>query len=218
MKKFSSKTLEEAIEEASKELNLTKEELVYEVLEEKKGLFSKKVTIGVYEIADVIEFAENYIKNVILEGLGLDVSVKTIYRNELIKILVETDRNSLLIGKNGSSLQALNELTKLAVSTKFKRKFRILLDIGDYKDKKYARVVSIAKKAAKEVSKTHIDIKLDPMTPDERKKVHNALASWKNIKTESIGDGKDRAIVVKFVGNAEAQPSNINENEENKGE
>ena len=38
------------------------------------------------------------------------------------------------------------------------------------------------------------------MTPDERKKVHNALSTWKGIKTESVGDGKNRAIVVKFVG------------------
>lgn len=55
--------------------------------------------------------------------------------------------------------------------------------------------------------KTHIDIKLTPMTPDERKKVHNALSSYKNIKTESIGDGKDRAIVIKYVSNKDTKPS-----------
>ena len=71
----------------------------------------------------------------------------------------------------------------------------------EYKDKKYSRVVYGAKKLAHEVQKTHIDVKLDPMTPDERKKVHTALASFKNIKTESIGDGKDRAIVIKYIGN-----------------
>ena len=43
-------------------------------------------------------------------------------------------------------------------------------------------------------------MQLDPMTPDERKKVHNALSTWKNIKTESVGDGKSRAIVVKWTG------------------
>ena len=74
------------------------------------------------------------------------------------------------------------------------------VDISDYKDKKYHRVIALAKRTAKEVLKTHIDTKLDPMTPDERKKVHNALASFRNIKTESIGDGKDRAIVIKYVG------------------
>ena len=126
---------------------------------------------------------------------------KTVYRDEIAKILIETNKNSLIIGQNGSTLQSLNELVKLAVNSKFKKKFRILLDISDYKDKKYRRSISIAKKIAKEVLKTHVDVKLDPMTPDERKKVHTALASFKNIKTESIGDGKDRAIVIKYIGN-----------------
>ena len=198
MRKYTKKTLEECLNEASKELDVDVKDLIYTIDEEKKGLFSKKVTISVQETEDVIEFAENYIKDVCY-ALGLDASLKTFYRDDIIKILIETNHNSVLIGKNGSSLQSLNELTKLAVSTKFKKKFKILLDIGDYKDKKYFRVISIAKKTAKEVLKTHIDTMLDPMTPDERKKVHNALSTWKNIKTESIGDGKNRRIVVKYV-------------------
>lgn len=201
MKTITAKSLENAIDQASEELGISKEELLYEILEEKKGLFSKKVVVAFYDTADVIEFAQNYITNIIHDGLGLEVSLKAFYRNGLIKILIETDHNSLLIGRNGQTLQALNELVKLAISSKFKRKFRILLDIGDYKDKKYNRVIAVAKRAASQVLKTHLDIKLEAMTPDERKKVHTALASWKNIKTESVGDGKDRAIVVKYIGN-----------------
>ena len=200
MKRYTAKTLEDCLKAASSELNVNEKDLLYVVEEEKKGLFVKKVTIAVTEISDVIEYAENYIKDVCHE-LGLDASLKTFYRDDIIKILIETNHNSILIGNNGSSLQSLNELTKLAVSSKFKRKFRILLDIGNYKDKKYSKVIFVAKKAAKEVLKTHGEIKLDPMTPDERKKVHNALSTWKGISTESIGDGKNRAIVIKFVGN-----------------
>lgn len=198
MKKYTKKTLEECLEEACKELNCTTEQLMYTVEEEKKGFFSKKITIAVNELSDVIEFAEEYLTDV-CHALGLDVSLKTFYRDDIIKILIETNHNSVLIGKNGNSLQSLNELTKLAVSSRFKRKFKILLDIGNYKDKKYFKVISIAKKAAKEVSKTHVDQVLIPMTPDERKKVHNALSNWNHIKTESIGDGKDRRIVIKYV-------------------
>lgn len=199
MKRFTEKTLDEALKSASTELSTPIEELCYEIEEEKKGLLIKKATIKVYEIADIIEYAENYIRDVI-KGLGLEVSLQTFYRDGVAKILIETNKNSLIIGKNGETLQALNELTKFAVNSKFKKKLRILLDISDYKDKKYHRVISLAKRTAKEVLKTHIDTKLDPMTPDERKKVHNALASFRNIKTESIGDGKDRAIVIKYVG------------------
>lgn len=217
MFRITSKTIEDALEEASQKLGVLKEDLIYEIEEEKKGLFSKKVVVVFYEIADVIEYSEKYLLSVIKNGLQLEVALKTFYRNGLIKILIETDKNSILIGKNGQTLQSLNELVKLAVSFKFKKKFRILLDIGDYKDNKYNRVISIAKRAAREVLKTHLDVKLDPMTPDERKKVHTALSSWSNIKTESHGDGKERAIVIKYVGSEEAT-QNIEIKEEEKGE
>lgn len=212
MKKYTKKTLEECLQEAAKELNCEVNDLMYEIEEEKKGLFTKRVTISVKEVEDVIEYAEEYITDV-CHALGLDVSLKTFYREDIIKILIETNHNSILIGKNGASLQSLNELTKLAVSSKFKRKFKILLDVGAYKDKKYFKVISIAKRAAKQVSKTHIDVILNPMTPDERKKVHNALSSWKNIKTESIGDGKERRIVVKYVENTTSNEPSTNETE-----
>lgn len=210
MRKYTKKTLEECLKEASKDLGVEISDLMYRIDEEKKGLFTKKVTISVDEIEDVIEFAESYIKD-ICHALGLEASLKTFYRDDIIKILIETNHNSVLIGKNGASLQSLNDLTKLAVSSKFQKKFKILLDIGDYKDKKYFRVISIAKRAAKEVSKTHINVTLDPMTPDERKKVHNALSTWKNIKTESVGDGKNRRIIVKY---SPSENKNLNKKEE----
>ena len=198
MKLFTAKTVAECIKAACEELGVEEKELAYKVVEEKKGLFSKKATISVEETSDVIVFTEQYIKD-ICHALGLEVSLKTFYKDNLIKVLIETNHNSILIGNNGKSLESLTELTKLAVSQKFKKKFRILLDIGDYKNKKYARVVHEAKRVAKEVLKTHVDAKLEPMTPDERKKVHNSFANWKNIKTESVGDGKNRAIVIKYV-------------------
>ena len=211
MKLYTAKTLEECLATASEELETSVEDIIYTVVEEKKGIFSKKVTISVEEISDVIEFTENYIKDV-CHALGLDASLKTFYRDNIIKVLIETNRNAVLIGNNGVSLQSLNELTKLAVSTKFKRKFKILLDIGNYKEKKYRSVIFVAKKVAKEVLSTHVDVKLNPMTPDERKKVHNVLSSWKHIKTESVGDGKERAIVIKYTEAVSDTPETTEEN------
>ena len=198
MRKYTAKTLEECLNEASRDLQIEVKDIKYNIEEEKKGLFVKKVTISVEETADVIEFIEDYVKD-ICHNLGMDARVKTFYRDDVIKVLLETNKNSVLIGKNGTCLQSLNELTKLAVSSNFSKKYKILLDVGGYKDKKYFKVISIAKRLAKEVLKTHIDVKLDPMTPDERKKIHNTLSTWKNIKTESVGDGKARAIVIKYV-------------------
>lgn len=199
MKQFSAKTVEDAVKLASEELNIPADDLIFKVVEEKKSIFSKKATIEVYELTDAIEFAENYIKSVI-EALGVSgVATKTSLEDDIMRIEINSDHNPILIGKNGVTLQALNELVRLAVSGKFRRRYRILLDIGDYKDNKYSRVAFIARKTAKEVQRTKSDATLDPMPSDERRIVHNALANFSHIKTESSGEGRHRAITIKYV-------------------
>lgn len=199
MKTYTAKTIEEAVELASQELGIPADEVIFTVEEEKKGILSKKASINVYELTDAIEFAESYVKNV-LESLGIgDVTTKTSLEDDIIRIEIDSDHNPILIGKNGVTLQALNEIVRLAVSGKFRRRFRILLDIGDYKDNKYSRVASIARRTAKEVQKTKVDVVLDPMPSDERRIVHNALANFSHIRTESSGEGHHRAVTIKYV-------------------
>ena len=198
MKTFSGKTLEEALALACEDMLLPIEELNYEVTEDKKGIFVKKATIVVYEMADVIEFTEKYLINAI-GTFGISATTKTVLNEDIIKIVLDTDHNSILIGKNGQTLQALNELTRLATSSRFKKRYRILLDINEYKDGKYDKVVSIAKRTAREVQKTKVDATLDPMPADERRIVHNALSNYRNVKTESTGEGRRRAIVIRYV-------------------
>jgi len=199
MKEFSAKTVEDAVSLAAEELGVKSEDLIFQITDEKKGIFAKKVTIVVYELSDAIEFAQDYIKKVI-ESLNISVSsVKASLEDDVIRLEVDSDHNPVLIGKNGVTLQALNELVRLAVSGKFRRRFRILLDIGDYKDAKYSRVAFLARKTAKEVQKSHVDVMLDPMPSDERRVVHNALSNFSHIKTESSGEGHFRAVTIKYV-------------------
>lgn len=120
MKIYQAKTIEEAVNLAAQELGILPNDVNFAVQEEKKGLF-KKVTIEVYETSDAIEFAENYIKDV-TNALGIDSETTTSLREDIIHISINSDHNPILIGKNGKTLQALNELTRLAVSSKFKEK------------------------------------------------------------------------------------------------
>ena len=199
MKTYTAKTIEEAVKEASLDLGMDEDELVFKVVEEKKGLISKKATIDVYEFTDVIEFAEGYIKSVI-ESLGISgVKTKASLEDNIIRIEIDSDHNPILIGKNGVTLQALNEIVRLAVSGKFHHRYRVLLDIGDYKDAKYSRVAAIARRTAKEVQKSKVDVVLDPMPSDERRIVHNVLANFSHITTESSGEGRKRAVTIKYV-------------------
>jgi len=199
MKEYTAKTVEEAVKLASEELGIDENDVIFTISNEKKGLLSKKASIVVYELSDAIEFAEDYVKNVI-ESLGIgDVKVRTSLEDDIIRLTIDTDHNPVLIGKNGVTLQALNEIVRLAVSGKFRRRFRILLDIGDYKNNKYARVASVARRTAKEVQKTKVDVVLDPMPSDERRIVHNVLANFSHITTESSGEGRRRAVTIKYV-------------------
>ena len=198
MKEFTGKTVEEAVKAAADALGVDSIHLVYEVKEEKKSLFKKSATIAVYEDEDAAGYAEEYLKNS-LKALGVDIETSAVLEDGIIKISIDSDANPIIIGKGGRTLQAFNEITKFAVSTKFRKRFRILLDVGGYKEDKYARIERMVTRLAKQVLRDKADTTLDPMTPDERRIVHNTLSSWEHIKTESSGEGNDRAVTIKYV-------------------
>lgn len=198
MKEYTAKTVDEAVAAAAAELNVEPAHLVYEVREEKKGFFKKSATIAVYEESDAAAYAETYLKNA-LAALGVEIFTESKMEDGIIKITIDSESNPILIGKGGKTLQALNEIAKFAVSTKFRKRYRILLDVGGYKEDKYDRVARLAIRTAKTVLRTRIDAALDPMTPDERRVVHNTLSGWEHIKTESSGEGNDRAVTIKYV-------------------
>jgi len=145
-----------------------------------------------------VTFAQDYLKTAI-GGMGIAITSEAKTEEDIIHITIDSERNPVLIGKNGRTLQALNELTRLAVSNKFRHRYRILLDVGGYKEDKYSRITYIAKKTANDVLKSHVDVKLDAMTPDERRVVHNTLNGMAHIKTESSGEGPDRAVTIKYI-------------------
>ena len=186
--------LEEAIRNAAEAEGCDVEDIDYILVEENE----ENVTIDVYTIMDVIEFARNYVQEGI-ESLGFDCKVTPALREGVINLKIDSDRNPIIIGKNGKSLQALNELTKLAVNNRFKKRFRVLLDVNGYKVDKYEKLISIARRLAHEVQKTHTDVSLDPMPADERRAIHNALAGMPHIRTESDGVGKERQLNIRYV-------------------
>lgn len=198
MKTYSAKTVEEAIKTACDELGTTETELIYEIEDKKVGIFNKKFIINVYELSDVVRFAEDYILGVI-DSLGIESTVRTRLDDEIIHITIDSTHNPVLIGKNGVTLQALNEVTKLAVNNRFKRRFRILLDINGYKNKKYSSLERNARRLAHEVQKSKATYTFDPMPADERRAIHQACSNMPHIKTESIGEGNHRQVQIIYV-------------------
>ena len=83
----------------------------------------------------VVEFVVNYLKTIV-ESMGIEVTLTPSYSDGLIRIKLVTNHNSILIGKDGETLQALNEICRSAANSKYKRRVRVLLDINDYKQEK----------------------------------------------------------------------------------
>lgn len=198
MEKYTAKTVEEALEKASKETETPVNQLIYIVNDKTVGIFTKKVVVEVYDFSDVVRYAEDYLLRV-LDSLGIESSVNTKLDDDVIRVTIDSTHNPILIGKGGKTLQALNELVKLATNNHFHKRFRIFLDINGYKDNKYYRLERLARKIARDVQKTKTTYTFDPMPSDERRAIHNALSGMKNIKTESKGEGKERQVQVFYV-------------------
>ena len=100
-----------------------------------------------------------------------------------------------LVGPRGNVLEALQELTRLAVQQETGARSRLMLDIGGYRAKKRAELSELGAKAAAEVRSTGEPVKMKPMTPFERKVVHDAVKAA-GLRSESEGEEPQRFVVV----------------------
>ena len=198
MKSYAGKTVEEALNYAASDLNVPVENLIYIVSDKKKGLFSKKVVVDIYDLPDVIQYAEDYLLG-ITDELGIESTVKTRLDDDIIHITIDSTHNPILIGRGGRTLQAFTELTKLAVSNHFHRRFRILIDVNGYKDVKYVRLSKLTRRYAHEVAKSKETYVFEPMPADERRVIHNACTGIAHVKSESTGEGPHRRVQLIYV-------------------
>lgn len=193
---FSGKNYEEAVNNAKISLQELEDELIIKEKEVKGGLFNKKVIIEVIQKDEVVEFLKEYIKE-LTKNMGLSTNLEVKKRENNVNITIYADNNSILIGKNGKNMDALVTIVRQAVQTEIGESFHFTIDINDYKEKKQENLVREAKKIAREVGRTKIEAKLDPMNSYERRLIHTALADNKYVITESIGEEPNRFIVIK---------------------
>lgn len=204
MKSYTAKTLEDLLKNAASDKSVAVEELTYFVTEEKKGILGigQSVTADVYCLNDVKEFLFDYLGNFFM-NLGLETEMEIFQQKDTFKIVLNAENNAILIGKNGQTLQAINNVVRSATNSVFKRRFQIMVDINGYKDSRYEKITAMAKRIAKTVQRTKVTASLDPMPNDERKVIHQALSDMPHIKTESEGEGANRHLKIMYVKNTD---------------
>ncbi|MFE4868693.1 protein jag [Streptomyces sp. NPDC056682] len=144
------------------------------------------------------EIAADYLEGLLdIADLDGDIDMDVEADRAAVSIISDSDSRELqkLVGRDGEVLEALQELTRLAVHRETGERSRLMLDIAGYRAKKRTELAELGAKAADEVKTTGAPMKLDPMTPFERKVVHDAVAAA-GLRSESEGEEPQRFVVV----------------------
>lgn len=200
MKKvYIGKTLDDVLHSAATEKNTEPQLLHYEIIEEKAGFLGigKEISAMVYCDEDIKEFMKEYLLTY-FKNIELQADVDVVEKDGFYNVFLDTENNAILIGRNGQTLQSVNMVLKSAVSSEFKKRVGVLVDINGYKQEKYKKVCSLAVRVAKSVQRSKTDALLDPMPADERKAVHSYLSNMHNISTVSEGEGSQRRLKIVY--------------------
>ncbi|THA31175.1 single-stranded DNA-binding protein [Streptomyces sp. A1277] len=143
------------------------------------------------------EIAADYLEGLLdIADLDGDIDMDVEADRAAVSIISESARElQKLVGRDGEVLEALQELTRLAVHRETGDRSRLMLDIAGFRAKKRTELAELGAKAADEVKSTGEPVKLDPMTPFERKVVHDAVAAA-GLRSESEGEEPQRFVVV----------------------
>jgi len=195
----SAKNVEDAVNDALKQLNVTREEVDVEVLQEGSsgflGIGSKPAKVRVTVKFDPERVAREFL-NEVITAIGLSATFEIKRTDKQLNIMIHGKDIGILIGKRGQTLDSLQYLVNLVVN-KGKAPFvNILLDAESYRRKRRETLESLAHNLVKKAKATRRKIVLEPMTPYERRIIHSALQSERGIDTYSEGDEPFRYVVI----------------------
>ena len=140
------------------------------------------------------EIAADYIEGLLDIG-DFDGDIDMDVEGERAVVAVVGASLDELVGKRGEVLEALQELTRLAVHRQTGNRSRLMLDIGGYRERRRAELSKLGQDVAAEVKQSGQAKPLAPMTPFERKIVHDAVAAA-GLRSESEGEEPERYVVV----------------------
>lgn len=199
MKKYiyEAKNYEEAQSKALAELNLDEQNVIINTLEEKQGLLKKSIKIEVISINDILSDLKDKIST-ILNLMNIDANLEIKRKEENITINIFSNHNSILIGKEGKTLDSLQNIMRQILLKETSSDLKLMIDVENYKEHRITNIERTARKVAREVAKTKVEASLEPMNSYERRIVHNTLSKNKYVYTKSIGEEPNRYVMIKL--------------------
>ncbi|MDY6854172.1 MAG: RNA-binding cell elongation regulator Jag/EloR [Thermodesulfobacteriota bacterium] len=198
------KTVEEAIEKACRELNLSEDMLDIDVISDgAPGLFSFmgtkkakiKASIKEAKVEDKLELAKRTLER-ILAGLKTDATVDAKDDGNKILLNINGDGSGFLIGRRGRTLDAMQHIVDKIVNRSLKDRKRIIIDTERYRERRIESLENLALKLGERVKKFGKPLSITPLNAHDRRIIHMTLQGDDQLTTTSKGDGLLRRVVI----------------------
>ena len=210
------KTVDQAIELGLYKLGVTRDQVKITILEQ-AGLFNKarvKLTIGSESES---ETSLKKLVEDLLEKMGLQITVSVEEQEENFIVNVAGDDAAIIIGKRGENLDGFQFLintlyNKGKTHDEYKR---IIVDSNNYKNRREDTLKILAERTAARAVRENRDIRLEPMSANERRIIHSTLADHAKVETESQGKEPNRYVIVRLkTHNKEKEKSDTRDDSE----
>ncbi|MEI5990445.1 spoIIIJ-associated protein [Enterococcus termitis] len=197
-----SEQIAEAVAETVEDIIVTDEEVkvetaVEELLATESNSSEPKVLENLEDEEAITELAL-YLTTISKE-LNAPALVRLERKDGLLVFHLDTDKQGILIGKHGKVLNAMQYLAQVFVHRVAENKLSVVVNVGDYREKRQAILQRLAERTAEKVKQTGRPVFLEPMPAFERKQIHFTLSKDDHIKTHSEGDEPYRYLVVEPV-------------------
>ncbi len=133
----------------------------------------------------------------LLKKLEVDAPTTVTQEGDIVSIVIDTQDNGMLIGYHGEILEALQLISSLLIAKKIGRFIRITVEVGDYRKNRSAYLEKLAEQIKERVLTEGREQSLPELKSWERRVIHMILQDDKEVVSESVGEGRDRVLVIK---------------------
>ncbi len=209
----SAASVEEAVEAALAELGVSEQEAEVQIVQEpSRGLLgfggqqavvkvrAREEDLEEIDLDEQAEVAADFIEG-LLDRMDLDAEVDIGEDDGVMYVDIfgaqDDEGMGILIGRHGLTLDALQELTRSAVQRKLQERCRVVIDVEDYRKRRRRQLVEKTRSVAQRVRRSGKPERMEPMSPFERKIVHDAAAEAGGVETSSEGEEPQRRVVIR---------------------
>ncbi len=199
-------TVEEALHAALEKAQLSEDQAEVEILAKPLvgRIFGAKARVRVRPREDLspealapaaARVAEDFLEGLV-DAFGMSARVKSRVEDGAVFVEIEGDGLGVLIGHRGATLAAIEEIVRTVVARRMRTKVRIQVDIGGYRERRRSELADFARGLAERAVREKIQISLKPMSPADRKVVHDAVKEVEGVRTFSEGEEPRRNVVI----------------------